>query len=238
MSLSKQLRSSADVRSNNLLQQYTKARNKLPELKVSSSLPTVHSKNQFERLSGLYDYSVSAGVFADPEVVTKPSSRCVRCSSHASICMPCTEVLCDESLNFYRMTRAKGAIRLLQNAVTEAGLGHLLKFVVFKLWRNGTKSRLQMHHKKKYIVEKLFGQNLTIIPFKAWQQFTRATRIQRRDHKIHELTVKLEALSSTVTTLNDRKSDLELQVVLVYYLINRYIYTHWYIILLQFVDER
>ena len=196
MSLSKKLRASIPTNATQL--QQSRSNQALPELKISRSLSTKKSKDQFERLSGVYDYSISGGVFSDPSIVTHPSSRCVRCSNHASMCMPCTEYLCDESLTFYRKMRARGAISLFQNAVTEAGLGRLLKFTLFRIWKNGCTKRVLTHNKKKYIVEKLFGVNIVAIPFKAWQQYTRQTRISRRDNKIAELNKQLDSITSTL----------------------------------------
>jgi hypothetical protein len=197
---------------------------RFPQLKVSKSVPNglplspsqrqppVASKNQFERLSGLYDYSVSAGVFADPSLITKPLTRCVRCSNHASICMPCTEYLCDESLTFYRKTRARGAIKLFHNAVTEAGLGRLLKFTLFRMWRNAVVKWKNSMLKKKFIVERMFGLNITAIPFKAWQQYTRQTKISRRDIKIAELHAKVDTLTESMTQLSESNTEYMKQV--------------------------
>lgn len=201
----------------------TSKQQKLPQLKQSRSSPSQKgsseriphaSKTQFERLSGLYDYSVSAGVFADPTITTKPSTRCVRCANHASLCMPCTEYLCDEALTFYRKTRARGAIKLFQNAVTEAGLGRLLKFTLFRMWRNVVLKWKQQMMKKKYIVERMFGINVTAVPFKAWQQYTRQTKISRRDHKIAELHAKVETLTESMAQLSEANSEFTRQAQL------------------------
>lgn len=86
---------------------------------VTASTTTVSKRNVFQRLSGLPDFIDCAGIMPENLTTTKPSSLCVRCSNHASMCMPCTELLCEQSLNFYRVSRARGAAALFSSAITE-----------------------------------------------------------------------------------------------------------------------
>jgi hypothetical protein len=110
----------------------------------------LRTPNQYERLSGSIDVISSSNVFPDRTTIVHPVAVCVRCSGNASVCMSCTELLCQESLTFYRKTRAIGAASLFQRAVTEAGLTKLMKFSIFKLWYNYIKKTniLRLHRIK------------------------------------------------------------------------------------------
>jgi hypothetical protein len=100
---------------------------KLPNVNLSKSVSTndysfyksiknvstnsiTDSRDTFERLSGLYNPQNSIQTLTDPNLLIRPVNLCVRCSNHASLCMPCTETLCDQGLDFYRKSRAKGLL--------------------------------------------------------------------------------------------------------------------------------
>ena len=128
---------------------YTKPKIKLnlnPEQQHHQhTLQVIKSREQIEsitsRLSGLHDnmaLEVSKyGVFPDRSIIRHPTTICVHCSNnHASICMQCSELLMDKSVDFYRISRAQGALVFFDNAIIRAGQKHMTEFIIFTLWKN------------------------------------------------------------------------------------------------------
>ncbi len=107
------------------------------------------------RLSGLAESVNSSALFTEKvSMPKKPLTIRIRCSStHAALCMSCVEQDCQNALNFYRKTRAAGAATLFSKAFIEAGYTKLLKFVIFRLLKNGFETRRRQHMKKKTVVE-------------------------------------------------------------------------------------
>jgi len=174
--------------------------------------PQFRTKNQFDRLSGSYDFSASSSTFPDRFHVMHPIAMCVRCSSHASVCMPCCEKICDETLTFYRKTRAIGASSLFTKAISEAGLSKTVRFLLFHLWKNSFRTRKTIAKKKKFAVERLFGNNIVYPPFNAWKRFTKESKDQRKDAEIARLTERVDNLEKELKKLDIVKSASEVRV--------------------------
>lgn len=193
----------------------TKSLSSLPTPSTSELSPVrpVRTQNQFHRLSGLYDFMDSSGLLPSNSILTKPVAVCVRCANHASICMPCAELLCDQSLTFYRMSRAKGAAALFSQAIHEAGLGKLVKFCVFKLWCNSHSQRKRVMNKKRTVVERLFGGSIVHMPFIAWARYTRENKVARKENIIIDLSEKVKFLEQQVTKFTSENSFLTKQVM-------------------------
>lgn len=144
------------------------------------------SKSVHNRLAGLNDPQNTTGLFADTTHPPHPLPLCVRCGNSPSLCMKCSELECENTLTFYRKTRAAGAATLFTKAFVEAGYSKLIKFVVFRLLKNSCQARSRVRMKKKAVVEKLFGTNLVYLPFNAWKRYTRENVLARKDKSIEE----------------------------------------------------
>ena len=165
----------------------------------------------FESLSGSLDFVASTGVFADRQVMTMPTAVCVRCAEHASMCMSCTEILCQEALNFYRRTRARGAASLFANAITQTGVTKALKATVFKLWSNGLRYRSRREKKMEFHCEKLFKVTLVREPFRAWRSFIQSEILERKNKTIEDLEAKLLMAEQAVARAVAEKNAFEQQ---------------------------
>ena len=219
MSLSMRMRSDASTpalpRSDATLQHQSGS---LPRL-GQSPCPTVASKTfnrkafhyPFESLSGSLDFVASTGVFADRQQMTMPTAVCVRCAEHASMCMSCTEILCQEALNFYRQTRARGAASLFANAITQTGVTKALKAAVFKLWINGKRYRSRREKKMEFQCEKLFKVSLVRTPFRAWRSFVKTEILERANKKIEDLEAKLSMAEQAVARAVAERNAFEQQ---------------------------
>ncbi len=149
-----------------------------------------YSRNRSDtvgRLSGSMATINSSGLFSERVTAIKPLALCVRCGSHASICMSCSEEECDRAVTFYRKSRAAGAATLFTRAFIEVGNAKVIKFIVFRLLKNSFQNRTREQMKKKTVVEKLFGTNLVCIPFAAWRRFTKENILNRKDKAILKL---------------------------------------------------
>lgn len=172
----------------------------------------LRTPNQFERLSGSLDFMASGGVFPDRTTIVHPVAVCVRCAGNAAMCMPCTELLCQESLTFYRKTRAIGAASLFQRAVTEAGLTKLMKFAVFKLWLNYLKKIKILRVRREKGAEKLFFMKGAQIPFFAWRSFVKTEVLERKDKTIQELRERISAMEGTFSRVQFEKANTAKQI--------------------------
>ena len=200
---------------------------------VSRSLPSIATKaslstesildfpsrhgDPFARLSGLADPQNSTGLFAERSLATKPTSLCVRCGTmHSSICIACSELVCENTLTFYRKTRAAGAAALFTKAFVEAGNSKLVKFFIFRLLRNSFEVRKKQQMKMKNVVNKFFGTNTVYIPFSAWRRYTRQNITERKNRMIEALEEKVRVLeihNRKLTTENASLSE-EVRIVL------------------------
>eukprot|EP01041_Mallomonas_annulata_P008917 gene8917-18450_t len=174
----------------------------------ASSAPGHNDISIFQRLSG-YDAD-STLCSTTPKPANKSlSSLCVRCSEPACICMQCTERISEQSLKFYKETRAKGAMELFTNAITHAGAAKILKFVIFKMWRNGFVIRSRLKNRKNFIAERRFRRTITIKPFLAWKTFISMKFIERKDKKIESLEKHVRDLEIHVAALMKQKRAAE-----------------------------
>lgn len=181
-----------------------------------SSLPTISSKKStfadtlslyrsadpFGRLSGLVENVNSSGLFADRVSPMKPLAMCVKCGTHASLCMSCSEEDCERTVTFYRKTRAAGAAALFTKAFVEAGNTQVIKFITFRIMKNSFLTRKREQLKKRSVVEKLFGTNLVYLPFTAWRRYTKENIVKRKDKNIAKLADVVKHLEKMVNENN------------------------------------
>ena len=172
----------------------------------------LRTPNQYERLSGSLDFMASGGVFPDRTTIVHPVAVCVRCAGNAAVCMPCTELLCQESLTFYRKTRAIGAASLFQRAVTEAGLTKVMKFSVFKMWFNYLKKIKILRTRRAKIAEHSFFMKGAQIPFFAWRSFVKAEVLERKDKTIQDLRDRITAMEGTFNRVQFEKANTAKQI--------------------------
>eukprot|EP01031_Cornospumella_fuschlensis_P028813 gene28813-34781_t len=168
----------------------------------ADTLATYQKDNLYSRLSGVVENENSSGLFSYVIKPQKPLSLCVRCSNHASLCMPCAEDDCEKTVTFYRKTRAAGAATLFNKAFVEAGNTKVIKFIVFRLLKNSFQNRQREQLKKKTVVEKLFGTNLVHIPFQAWRRYTKENIVSRKDKTIAKLSERVKSMDVIINDLN------------------------------------
>lgn len=172
----------------------------------------LRTKNQFERLSGGYDFMASSGVFPDRGIVSHPSSSCVRCSSHASVCMPCVEAIGEESLLFYRTTRAQGAASLINKTLKSVGMMTLFKWVLFKTWYNGFQLRNMIAKKMRFVVLKSFNRSFCKKPFEALKKFAKENIIERMAKEAEKQQFLIDKLNVQVEKCSIEKENFDRQL--------------------------
>ena len=183
--------------------------NKTKTFKDKVVLPESRTKNQFDRLSGSYDFMASSGAFPDRFHVTHPTAICLRCAGNADVCMRCTETIADEALTFYRKTRATGAASLFQHAIKEAGLSKSIKFMLFNMWRNGIKQRSKRSALMNPKIAKLYFIKIIVEPFKAWKKFAKESVVERKDKLIAKLEERLDVLEKEMQKVSIVKNHSE-----------------------------
>lgn len=112
--------------------------------------------------------------------------------------MPCSDQVCEDTLTFYRKTRASGAVALFTKAFVEAGNSKLVKFFLFRLWKNSLQKNQRQQLKMKNVVERLFGSNVVFLPFAAWKKYTKENIMDRKNAMLNKLKDKNELLESQV----------------------------------------
>ena len=136
-------------------------------------------------------------------VSSKPPTVCVNCSREASLCMFCHELAMGKALLFQRRSTLLGTVMFFKRAVKEAGHIHLVKLVVFRLWRNGFKIRAQEAVRLRKETERRFVRHVAGPPFHAWRRLTVDTALRRKDRKIDELNSKMQQLQDVIKRLNE-----------------------------------
>ncbi len=179
---------------------------KVDRLKMSANQDLVMEAN-----SGNIDAIASGAAFADRTLMTRPNASCVRCGNHASVCMSCTESLAEESLNFYRKTRARGAASLFANAITQTGVTKVVKYVMFMMWRNGFRERKWMARKKEYKVNVMYRKHFLKACFVGWVKETMSCVKENRDKRIAELEKRVEMLEVSAKQASNMKDAAERQ---------------------------
>ena len=148
------------------------------------SLNESHLRQTFQRLSASYDSEAVNCAYPERNISKYSSALCVRCSELASLCVQCSESLTATALNFYKETRARGAMSLFANAITQAGAAKLLRFVLFHIWRNSFVQRTRLKHKKMFIAERRHRKSILIGPYTAWRQYISSNRLQKKDKEV------------------------------------------------------
>jgi hypothetical protein len=167
---------------------------------------------EMEKASGIKDYLESGAVFADRTKMTMPTASCVRCGEHASTCMSCTEYLAEESLNFYRKTRARGAASLFANAITQTGVTTVVKYIIYSLWKNSYYIRKWAMKKRAFKAEILCRKRYMSKCYKAWSDYRTMNKVDRRDKEIERLTKRVAALEAATTQATNLQKNAEAQL--------------------------
>lgn len=152
-----------------------------------------------QRISGYDDSDPNK----TPEKLKVQRVLCVRCSDPASICMQCSESMVENALSFYKETRARGAMALFQNAITNAGAAKVLRFVIFTTWRNGFLTRSALDKKRAFIAELRHRKTVTKAPFEYW-------KIYISDKKNERMTKASGSLQERITFLEAQIKQLEM----------------------------
>jgi hypothetical protein len=211
-SLSMQMRNEATMmRSYYIAKNLPKINETSHEIKIEH--PPDRQRDTFARLSGVNDPSNTSGLYGERKHSIFPTSVCVRCGQHASICMSCCDSMCENTLTFYRKTKAAGAAELFTKAFVEAGSSKLVKFFVFRLLKNSFEIRKRKQMKMKNVVERLFGANVVFLPFSAWKRYTRENILRRKDKMISQLTERLQAMemqqNKSLATIRNQDQEVE-----------------------------
>jgi len=151
------------------------------------SLNETHIRQTFQRLSASYDSEAVNCAYPERNVSKYSSALCVRCSELASLCVQCSESLTATALNFYKETRARGAMSLFANAITQAGAAKLLRFVLFHIWKNSFNQRSRIKHKKIFIAERRHRRSILIGPYTAWRHYISSNRLRKKDKEVSKI---------------------------------------------------
>lgn len=196
----------------------------LTSMTLKSSLPFINPKpfvfngtekaassSASDRMSGSIDF-VNLGGLPDRSVIMHPGANCTRCSKQASICMGCTSYLIDCSILHYRKTRALGARKLFDDAVVQAGATKVLKYVVFRVWRNGHILRMKEYlHRDKKSKKYYFDKNASTM-FNAWRAYIKLEKLAARDKYTESLEAKVVLIEGGIFKLDQDNKFLQKKI--------------------------
>ena len=173
-------------------------------------VPKSDISRMYERLSGQFE-SEGFESYPDRGTIHHPSTYCVRCSSHASLCVPCADDMSNKAVNFFRKSQALGAYHLLSGAIKQAGCQTVIRSVIFYLWKNYLKENLQARNKRKNQSRKKYEISLMTPTFNAWVSLTKWTVKDKHIRKVIDLEDRIKLLESQVQKLNTEKNVAEFQ---------------------------
>ena len=151
---------------------------------------------------------VNLGGLPDRSIITHPSAVCLRCSKHASLCMSCMEFMVDSSILHYRKTRAKGAIRLFESSLIEAGAGKVLRFVIFSVWKNSTILEINKRRKRQINSERYYFVKSTTTYFQAWKTFIQILSKENQTKLTENLNSKISLIEQSITKIDNENRSL------------------------------
>lgn len=186
-------------------------RRKSSNIHLTAPIPQSDVAMMYEKLSGLYE-TQGFESFPARGTVIHPTTLCVRCSSHASLCVPCADVLAREAVSFFRKSQAVGAYHLLDGAIKQAGAEKVLKFMMFRIWKNSVKLRNYSRNKREGNTERAWELRTIRIPFRQWLIYTRECQFERKDKKIDQLEDRVKLLEQQIFKLSAEKNNAEKQV--------------------------
>lgn len=108
-----------------------------------------------------------------------------------------------KALLFQRKSTLVGTVAFFKRAVKEAGHIHVVKLVMFRLWKNGFKIRAKEAERLRRETERRFVRHVAGPSFHAWRRLTIDTVLKRKDRKIDELKSKMLQLEDVIKRLNE-----------------------------------
>lgn len=194
----------------------------LPRLNKTSTPKNIHFKSSspksdvaklYERLSGSYE---TAGYESFPlqETICHPITVCVRCANHASLCVPCADTMSQEAVEFFRRAQAVGAYRLFNGAIKQAGCEKVLKFVIFRCWKNSIRLRKYGRGQRHNRTEKRYVDLILRDPFRAWVKFTHECQHERREKREQQLEERIKVLEQQLNKYVADKANTDKQVLI------------------------
>jgi hypothetical protein len=179
---------------------------------LTPPIPKSELAMMYEKLSGLYE-TQSFESFPSRGTVIHPTTLCVRCSSHASLCVPCSDIMSQDAVSFFRKSQAVGAYHLLDGAIKQAGAQKVLRFIVFRCWKNSLNLRKYGRSKREGATEQEWRLRTMKVPFRNWVNYTKDCQMERKDKRSEQLEDKVKLLEQQVFKLSAEKSNAEKQVM-------------------------
>jgi len=174
-------------------------------------IPKSDVAKMYEKLSGLYE-TEGFESFPSRGAIMHPSTVCVRCASHASLCVPCADTLAQEAVGFFRKSQAVGAYHLFDNAIKQAGASKVVRFIVFRCWKNTVRRISYNRGQREKMTSKVYFFRVLREPFASWVKFTRECQTERREKRIEQLEDKVKVLEQTVNKFSMEKAAAEKQI--------------------------
>jgi len=172
-----------------------------PKPFVFNGNPKSASSAATDRMSMSIDF-VNLGGLPDRSIITHPGATCTRCSRQASICMNCTSYLVDCSILHYRKTRAVGARKLFEGAIVEAGATKVLKFIVFRAWKNGHSIRCRQYLHREQKSQRYYFVKHASVTFNAWKMYIKLEKDSSKEKYTESLEAKVNLIESGIVKLD------------------------------------
>jgi hypothetical protein len=165
----------------------------------------------YERLSCSFQ-TEGYETFPNRETISHPSTLCVKCASHASLCVPCADSLAQDSVEFFRRSQALGAYHLFSGAIKQAGGEKVLRFVIFRIWKNSVLLRRFGRTQRSGQTAKRYNDLILRDPFRAWVKFTKECQNDRRDKREQQYEERIQVLEQQVNKYATEKLNSDKQV--------------------------
>jgi hypothetical protein len=186
---------------------------KTRNIHLKHSVPKSDVAKLYERLSGSFEIASSES-YPHQETISHPMTLCVRCGSHASLCVPCTDAMAQESVEFFRRSQAVGAYHLFNGIIKQAGCEKVLRFVIFRCWKNSVHLRKFGRNQRDGRTAKRYNDLIIKDPFRAWVKFTHECQNERKEKKEQQLEERIKILEQQLNKLTADKANADKQVTL------------------------
>jgi hypothetical protein len=177
---------------------------------LPKELPKSEVSRMYERLSGQFE-SEGFEAYPDRGTIHHPSTFCVRCSEHASLCVPCADDMSNKAVTFFRKSQALGAFHLLNGAIKQAGCQKVLRSLIFYLWKNYMREETKKRNKRKELARKKYEIHLMTPTFNSWVSLVKYLIKDKHNKKVCDYEDRIKLLEAQVQKLNTERNVADFQ---------------------------
>jgi hypothetical protein len=115
-----------------------------------------------------------------------------------------------DGINTYIKARGKGAAYLFSNAIARAASSTVLRFVIFKIWKNAFLMRRRLIERGTRNAEKRLRAKAVVL--RDWRRYIKDSAAEKMERKVQSLEKRVQQLEEQLTRLGAEHKALDMKV--------------------------